>query len=220
MDLKKLVFYSLLFVLLAVPCYAAKDSVEVAYGYDDCEENQPGNFDSTQAWYYFASQLYAGFTSAVRFTGLSIAQGTQIDSAFLHVTPYIKCQFTAGDTCKIVMYCEDADASAIFDSNDKPGGRTKTDSSYVFWTQEQMGVESEGPRRYDVTDPVQEVLNRPSWGGDVITFLFEDNGSYKAGKISPYMKWWTFEVVGEYIPSLVIWYPDAPGEPKYLKLRK
>jgi hypothetical protein len=110
-------------------------------------------------------------TSAARFTGVGLAQGTTLTSAIL--TLKAQASYTGPTTLKVNVYCEDVDDSAALSSNIDT--RTLT-TAFTNW--DIHAVTAETDYTVDITSAVQEVINRAGWAsGNDLTVLIKNDTS-------------------------------------------
>lgn len=100
----------------------------------------------------------AGF----RFTSVPIPDGSTITAANLSVYVYV------WDNPHCDIYCEDADDAATFSALDTPRDRTKT-TAYASWNDTGLGFGWKTSP--DISDPVQEVVDRPGWAQGALMVL-------------------------------------------------
>lgn len=118
-------------------------------------------------------QFNLGFTpvllTAIRFTNVQIPNGAIITSADLeaiaHGTP---------ETTLVDIYCEDVDNSEAFETNQTISGRSRTTE---FVTSANLAVEDGSLIPFpDISDPVQEVIDRPGWAaGSALSVIIIGN---------------------------------------------
>ena len=117
----------------------------------------------------------------VRFTGVSIAQGTDLSDAYI--------QFTVDETDSGVMnatvFGHDVDNSEIFNStNSNISNRIKTGNSTDWllvpaWTV--VGAAGTDQRTPDISAIANEILDRGGWvSGNAMTFIFNGTGERTA----------------------------------------
>lgn len=110
---------------------------------------------------------------ALRFTSVTIAQGTTIQSADLRFSVGVKGASTGNIKYKIYGIDEDNNG----DFSGSPMGRSKTDAV----TTEERDLEFIAVDDFlssGVTAIVQEIVNRAGWSsGNAMGFILEDNGS-------------------------------------------
>ncbi|HEC65059.1 MAG TPA: hypothetical protein ENI23_07190 [bacterium] len=109
------------------------------------------------------------FIHAVRFTNVTVPQGSTIDTATLTYTAL------GTDTNNVLtkMYGFDEDNTADYSSD--PTGRTKT-TAVVDW--DLNGVTNNVTYSFSIATIVQEIINRSGWSsGNAIGFINVDDGS-------------------------------------------
>lgn len=159
-------------------CFVNEKTYGVSSKYDDAEENNNGksfNFDSSDLELIDDG---GGDTSEVgiRFNGIQLAQGVQIESAYL--------EFTAKDSTSaptsLTIYGHDTDNSPAFASGvDTVTNRPKTTS--VTWGNVEEWVAEGKYRSPDITPIVQEIVNKDLWfTGNSMAFIFGGVGLRRA----------------------------------------
>ncbi len=112
----------------------------------------------------------------MRFTNITIPQGTNILSAYI--------QFTVDETsdgdCNLTIQAEDVDSSVTFTSTNKDiSNRVKTDAS-VSWEPESWDNEGDAgtdQKTPDIKNVIQEVVNRNGFAsGNPITIIISGSG--------------------------------------------
>lgn len=108
---------------------------------------------------------------ALRFPGVTVAQGTTIQSAYIEY--YVGWKGTGSGNCKFKVYGIDEDNTGELTSY--PLGRPATDAV----TNADISLPSTGERfSVNVTSQVQEILNRGGWSsGNAMGFICWNNGS-------------------------------------------
>lgn len=111
----------------------------------------------------------------VRFTGVTVAQGTSITSATLTIT--WAGTYSTSNTIQCTIYGEAADNAAIFTAtNNNIKNRTNTTANVASGSLNNVTLDVE--KSWTVTTIVQEILNRAGWvSGNALAFLLRDNGS-------------------------------------------
>lgn len=112
------------------------------------------------------------WNSAYWFSSVSIPKGATITSAKLN----LKATAKDGGTVKAIIYCNDVDNCAGFNTTASITGATVTTANTTWdistWS---TGSYYDTP---DLTSAVQEVINRTGWAsGNVLGFVFWDNGT-------------------------------------------
>jgi len=152
------------------------DTWQVSAGNDDAIEYGSGGFD--RANIYNRVRSYTSATSSnyiccgVRFTSVSIPQGSTIDSADVKLYTYS----TSYDDMNSVIYGNDVDNAEDFLDNahiistaDRP--RTSANASWVEYS---IGAGVWATK--SVTNVIQEIVNRGSWSsGNALVLLFIAN---------------------------------------------
>ena len=118
---------------------------------------------------------------ALRFTNVTVPQGSTVNSAPLEV--YIVG--TSYDDPDVDVYLEDADNSpALTTSSNNISGRTKT-TAKVTWSGSGLGAGWKPPG--DLAAVVEGVFTRPGWAsGNAVTVLFDSLSSSNNLRIRPY----------------------------------
>lgn len=109
-------------------------------------------------------------TAGIRFTNVTVPQGSTISSAYLTFT----ARYTNTDTVLTKVYGIDQDDTASMSSD--PTGRTKTTAA-VDWdsTNHTQNTAYQSP---DIKTIVQEIVDRAGWSsGNDMGFLLLDDGS-------------------------------------------
>lgn len=146
-------------------------TLNVGASSDDAHERNGGtNYSETATDLELDSSgstnnYYGGF----RFTGANWSQGDTINSATLKL-------YAVTGTWNFVAYCEDADASATWSSTDTPYDRAGSVTT-ASTTQTAVSVTTSAYNNLTMTSAVQEVTDRGSWGGSVITFIIVGKAS-------------------------------------------
>lgn len=128
-----------------------------------------GSWFPDGGWLLFAWNQFLNAVnySAVRFTNVTVPQGTTITSAYLTLTAYQTDTDTVDQ--RIRGFAEDNTANFSSD----PSGRSKTSAQR---TQNQAGITNNQTYTYDVTAIVQEIVNRGGWSsGNALGFYFDLN---------------------------------------------
>lgn len=140
--------------------------------------NDDGTKDTESAWANGGSGIFAGFETfhsqvwkhAIRFIGITIAQGSTINSATLTYT----ANSTNAGILATILHGFAEDNTSDFSGGD-PSGRSKTTASANF---NRSGVAFNTTYTVDVTSIIQEIVNRGGWSsGNSLGFINEDNGS-------------------------------------------
>jgi hypothetical protein len=140
-------------------------SKRVSSSYDDASEKSDGEMKRTEDHLHIGDKMVG-----VRFRDLGIPQGATITSAYI--------QFTADKdkdgTAKVTIYAEDEDDADQFGSSDDDiSDRDKTSNS-ENWTTADWD-EDDTHNTPDLSDLVQEVVNRTGWtSGNDMVFILDD----------------------------------------------
>ncbi len=129
--------------------------------------------DAGQNFLSFGQEGSYTFNTYLRFTNVTIPQGSVISSAKLEL---VARSTLSGTTCSVRIRCEDADNAGQISSYSDYSGRAITDA-YTDWTVSAMDAGT----TYDSADfkiALQEVVNRAGWAsGNAIHVFIRDNGS-------------------------------------------
>lgn len=140
-------------------------TLNVGAGTDDAHERNGGVSynDNGTALNISSSGSANNYFTGCRFTGAAWSQGDTINSATF------KLYTDDTDDIRTDVYCEDADAAATYASTDTPYDRdaSKTTAS-TEWI---VASPSTGYQSVTITTAVQEVTDRPGWGGSVIAVM-------------------------------------------------
>lgn len=112
----------------------------------------------------------------MRFTTVPLPAGCTIDSASISVYLWFSNTY---DDPNLDIYCEDADSAATFgtSSPNRPMDRAKT-TAYTLWRADNLGAAG-WKVSPDISDPVQEVIDRASWAsGNALAVITDDLGTY------------------------------------------
>lgn len=128
------------------------------------------------------------YSAGVRFTGVTIAQGTTITSATFSMRA--NATYNAGSNVVAYIVCcqaaDNAGALVASGSTDLDGGtRAGTTADSGTWTQTSVT----GGTRYsvDITASVQEVINRAGWvSGNAIVVLVDTHANTTVGEWQDY----------------------------------
>lgn len=222
MDWKTLVFFSLIVLLLPVIAWAGvvSDTANITITEDDCKGVDLPTFDSTATYYYLANSLNPNYTGAVRFLDMGIAQGTTVDSASLKFSSWETCYLTDGG-CRTIIYGDDSDNSAVFNSAANPVDRAKTTAFKEDSSQTSDTPNGESFWTFDVKDIVQEIVSREGFASEALSFLIEDNGSYAPAKQNVNAVWYTIDYGTKTVARLIVWWTEeAPAGNPLLHRKK
>lgn len=95
-----------------------------------------------------------GYHTGLRFSGITIAQGSTISQADL--SQYVST--TNGDGGTGTIYCRATDNAAVFDGSNRPSTVTKTTASVAVPASTATGTQT-----FNIAAPVQEVISRAGW---------------------------------------------------------
>jgi hypothetical protein len=136
----------------------------------DGDETNLGAIETTDPQIVLDGIMYGG---GVSFSSVSISQGTTISEATLHLTYNYKC--SALGNCHAVIYGVDEDDTQAWSSSYKMSDRTQTTAS-VAWdeTGDFTANSIYATKDFNVTDIVQEIINRAGWQSDNnLSFVLE-----------------------------------------------
>lgn len=164
----------------------------------DCNKSY-GDFDDDGSVYIYSSGVYcvaslnaAELTKAGwRFQNVTVPQGTQIDSATLTVRAVTASSGTVDITVDIYGVDED-NVSAWADSTNNPKNATLTTASVSHTVTSNWSTPQED--EIDVTDIVQEILDRGGWSSGNALAFYTENGGGSVG--TPSLKWVHYDAVG------------------------
>lgn len=147
---------------------------EITVTADDCFVNIGSGYYSSYEQFRANSFLRAGHsyykeaTAGFRFQTLNIDQGATITSAILRL--YV--EYKAGSP-ELRIYGDDVDDADYFSASNLPTDISKT-TSYVDWNPTATGSSD-----VDITDIVQEIVNRGSWasGNDIRFSIFNNKAT-------------------------------------------
>lgn len=183
-------------------------------GDDDAHEQGDGTFDRTGVIATVKPNSNSGSSSyycaGVRFSGVTIPQGSNIISAKFTTYTYLG----SVDDPHLTVYAHDTDNSSDFNTNAhiiSTEDRPRTTAS-TAWNQDNVGVGWQPTP--DISNVVEEVTNRSGWAsGNAITFLMIANVNS-----DPDYVFYTIEKnSGEYTPYMNVTYTvnSAPNAPSY-----
>jgi hypothetical protein len=127
------------------------------------------------------------YSCAARFTSVTIAQGSTINSATFSMVP--NATYSAGaNVIKYIVCCQAADnagALATSGSTDLDGATRAGTTADSTWTQTSV---TDGNREsIDITTAVQEVINRAGWvSGNAIVVLVDTHVDTTLGEWQDY----------------------------------
>jgi hypothetical protein len=147
---------------------------------DDGHENEGDTWDSREAEGYPVGEFFGVLNSgspatdrlgALRFVSTGIPQGADVTSATLTLECTVATSIDATNSVLLVTG-DDVDDSAALSSSHRPSsGWTNTTATA---TANNLAV---GPLEIDVTNIVQEIVNRPGFAGGAISFMLGFSGS-------------------------------------------
>lgn len=131
--------------------------------------------------------------AAIRFTGFTLAHDTPITSAILSVYVIENTPTIISDNPNVSIDVEYVDATAALTTgNASLSTRTKT-THPVTWNASALGP---GRRDIDITTPIQYLVNRDGWNGDITVIITALSGSR--------LRTWSYN--SDYRPTLVLNY--------------
>lgn len=133
----------------------------VPSGAYDAQQYQDGTHfdkDGPNVIFNWTNENEGLYTAEVIFSSVPIPQSATINSAAL------LSWFAAYDDPAVDLYCEDTDSAVDFTSNASITNRDRTTAS-VVWEDSNLGTTTwvESP---DLSQPVQEVVDRAGWSSD------------------------------------------------------
>ena len=169
------------------------------------------------AWYYSTGWSTMGINvtlgnyegnsrqSSFRFQDVTIPQGSTIDSAFL----FTKARLSSStNKVNVKFYGEDTASASTFSTNTDYLARAKTTTS-VSWQQIGGWIADEWYVSPDISDIIQEIIDRWDWvsGNDLVIFIEDSSstaGAYRIGR--------SYDYNGEDdAPYILIYYTYTPG---------
>ncbi len=157
-------------------------------------------------------------TAGMRFVNLPFPQGALIDSAY--ITVWSHEDKTAEDVAEITIYAEATDSAATFTEDMLIDARPSTEAQ-VEWTVAEPWTIYQPYRTPDITDLVQEIVDRPGWRtGSAMAFIFlgRDQGP---SDLENAREWEAFENIAdpedggdgqnhpERVPQLTVYFSSA-----------
>lgn len=150
---------------------------DVSVSYDDGEyENDSidkvDDDDLDMGWEGDDLNIMTAFT---RFQNVTIPQGANIDSAFLHIYAHED----ESDQAIVKVYAEAIDNSPMFSESEALDDRTWT-TTYLDWDITEPWTMWEPYRSPDLSAVIQEVIDRPGWeSGNALTLFMtgQDQGA-------------------------------------------
>lgn len=125
-------------------------------------------------------------TVAARFTGVTIAQGTTINSASFKMTAQATYNAGANTVSFLVSAHASDNAGALATStNLQTSSRPRTTAVSAAWNQTSVVADTE--YSIDVTSVIQEIINRAGWtSGNAIVILVDTNTTTTLGEWQDY----------------------------------
>lgn len=186
---------------------------QVAASTDDARSIAGGGSYTTTATSQFLGKYSDGndYWNGFRWLNVAIPQGMTISSATLDL---YSSQQTGGTTAKTIWHAEAADNPATFSTSRKPNGLTLTTASdaadLLISNFTGLGF---GVQPFNVTNSVQEIINRPGWvSGNALVLIGHDNGS----AASNYVGMSTYDRATTRGATLTINYVSGPTPPSGL----
>lgn len=153
-------------------------TAQVSAGNNDAEETiSSGSVTTTSNDLEFGEDNGAGGTplaTGMRFTGVSIPDGAIITSAYIQFTS----DGNQSGSTSLVIRGEDADTSAAFTTGTgNITNRADTTASVNWnpaaWSDNESGADTQTP---DLSTIVQEIVDRPGWDDDSMSFVITGTG--------------------------------------------
>ena len=116
---------------------------------------------------------YSRYNSGIRFTGVTIAQGSTIDVAYIGV---YMASGDGYDDANSDIYCEDVDDAADFATTANVTGRTRTTAS-AAWVGDNLAPSAAYVNSPSIIGPVQEVVSRVGWASGNALMVLVDGRS-------------------------------------------
>ena len=177
--MKKLLRLFIYLVLLYTPTTSQAEYEEflVASEEDDGSHFYTSGWESSGGagfgyYYYTVAGLDGPAHGAIRFSSITIPQGTEINSAILYTLQSQNPGLTSYG--RGTIYGVDADNTVQIPSGYNPAAQTRTTASVASSSVVNLtNSTDEGAEvLYDVTDIVQEIVDRGGWSsGNAITFV-------------------------------------------------
>lgn len=172
---------------------------------DDAYYRSDATWNITTVYYLLGRDASAkSFYGGTMFDGVTIDQGSTIDSAFII---FVAQADRSGAGCNIRFYCEDTSSAATFSTSADFLARIKT-NAYMDWSGIAAWTTGNSYQSVDIKDPVQEIVNRGDWSSDNNLVVFtDDNASSTSGQRNA--RSWDYNGVAN-APIIQIYY-SAPG---------
>jgi hypothetical protein len=184
---KKLIFLISLFLVFALlgtnACFAGTIDVRVSSGNNDAEEDLGDNsIDLTSTDLELVKDGSTNQIIGLRFTGINIAQGTTINSAYVE---FEVDALPAGssDAVNVVINGELAEnAAAITATASDLSGRALT-TAKANWSIPAATAVDEKLQSADITAVIQEIVDQAGWaaGNSLVLLIRDDAGSPSVG---------------------------------------
>lgn len=146
---------------------------QVAASEGDAYERGDGDYDYTGA--YLAVRSYADTGHdyyrcvGAQFTGVTIAQGATIDTAYQEGYLY---QASSLDDPNLDIYANDVDDANDFNTEQDVINRTRTSAS-APWVEDNLGTQDWYGSSIEIKAVIQEVINRATWvSGNALALLW------------------------------------------------
>lgn len=151
---------------------------QVATANDDAEENVGnGSMNLGSSDLELISDGGTDQLVGIRFQDVDIAQGATILSARLE---FVTDETDSGGTA-VTIRGENTDNAQIFNSNDRNISGRDTTSNSVPWSPPAWNVTNEVQFSPDISDVVQEIVNRGGWqSGNAMAFIITGSGERTA----------------------------------------
>jgi hypothetical protein len=161
-------------------------SLTIPSGVEDARNLTPNSTFTTTA----ATQHLGNFTGSIyynglRFTSVTIPQGSTITSALL--TLYVSA-VNGGTQALVSFWGEAADNSAVFATGATPQNRVHTtaqvNQTFTVANWATVGYQTNASEKPELATLVQEIVNRAGWvSGNALSIVATDNGSTNPGYV-------------------------------------
>jgi hypothetical protein len=147
--------------------------IEIIQGSDDGGTN-PGDcvFYNTDNEVYLGACFEGGdITSGFRFQNVQVPRHANIESAYLNFT----VDGTYTDAIQLQIYVESSSNSLTYSESSPPSNRL-IPSNFVYWTIRETWELGEQYNTPDISDLIQELVNRPDWNaGQPISIIIKNS---------------------------------------------
>ncbi|MBP7052390.1 MAG: hypothetical protein KBE65_15360 [Phycisphaerae bacterium] len=173
--------------------------ITVEYRIADGKDDAHGMKFAISQWVDTPALAIGGYAGGVRFRNVEIPQGALIRSASLKI-----CSYSVGLTGQFdgILYAEDIDNSTDFNTT-RLSKQTKTQASQAWaWDAASPWTADTWYESPDITDLVQEVVDRAGWSsGNAMTLIYWANSNSGSDR-----KIWAYEGNPDRAARLVITY--------------